>query len=69
MAEVDALYASRADDCPYEIVLVASNKASAGGLALAEAEDVPTFVKPHKGMERVDHDMEMDAAIRRPDQR
>jgi phosphoribosylglycinamide formyltransferase 1 len=58
------LYASRAEDCPYEIVLVASNKASAAGLALAEAEGVATFVKSHKGMERVDHDMAMDAAIR-----
>jgi phosphoribosylglycinamide formyltransferase-1 len=58
------LYASRADDCPYEIVLVASNRESAAGLALAEAEGVPTFVKSHKGMERVDHDMAMDAAVR-----
>ena len=58
------LYAARADDCPYEIVLVASNKADAGGLKLAEAEHVPTFVLPHKGMAREDHDMAMDAAIR-----
>ncbi|MEZ5737147.1 MAG: phosphoribosylglycinamide formyltransferase [Novosphingobium sp.] len=58
------LYASRAGDCPYEIVLVASNKADAAGLKLAEAEDVPTFVLSHKGMERLDHDMAMDAAIR-----
>lgn len=58
------LYASRADDCPYEIVLVASNKADAGGLKLAEAEGLATFVLPHKGMEREDHDMAMDAAIR-----
>jgi phosphoribosylglycinamide formyltransferase 1 len=58
------LYASRADDCPYEISLVASNKAEASGLKLAEAEGVPTFVLSHKGMERLDHDMAMDAAIR-----
>lgn len=58
------LYASRADDCPYEIVLVASNKPDAGGLTLAGAEGVPTFALPHKGMERLDHDMAMDAAIR-----
>jgi formyltetrahydrofolate-dependent phosphoribosylglycinamide formyltransferase len=58
------LYAARADDCPFEIVLVASNKADAGGLKLAEAEHVPTFVLPHKGMAREDHDMAMDAAIR-----
>lgn len=58
------LYASRAADCPYEIVLVASNNPEAGGLRLAHAERVPTFVLPHKGMDRGDHDMAMDAAIR-----
>jgi len=58
------LYASRAADCPYEIVLVASNKPDAGGLKLAAAEGVPTFALPHQGMERLDHDMAMDAAIR-----
>ena len=58
------LYASRSDDCPYEIVLVASNKADAGGIKLAQAEGVPTFVRSHKGMDRVEHDLIMDAAIR-----
>jgi phosphoribosylglycinamide formyltransferase-1 len=58
------LYASRAADCPYEIVLVASNKPDAGGLKLAAAEGVPTFALPHKGMERLAHDMAMNAAIR-----
>jgi formyltetrahydrofolate-dependent phosphoribosylglycinamide formyltransferase len=58
------LYASRAEDCPFELVLVASNKADAGGLRLAEAEGVPTFALSHKGMSRADHDAAMDAAIR-----
>ena len=58
------LYASRAADCPYEIVLVASNNPDAGGLQLAEAEGVATFALPHKGMARADHDAAMDAAIR-----
>lgn len=58
------LYASRATDCPFEIVLVASNNPEAGGLKLAEAESVPTFVLPHNGVEREAHDMAMDAAIR-----
>jgi phosphoribosylglycinamide formyltransferase 1 len=58
------LYASRAADCPYDVVLVASNKPDAAGLRLAEAEGVATFVLSHKGMERFDHDMAMDAAIR-----
>lgn len=58
------LYASRAADCPYEIVLVASNNPDAGGVKLAEAEGVATFVLPHKGMPRAEHDLAMDAAIR-----
>ena len=58
------LYASRADDCPYRIVLVASNNPDAGGLKLAQAEGVPTFALPHKGLTREDHDAAMDAAIR-----
>ncbi|MBB4856954.1 formyltetrahydrofolate-dependent phosphoribosylglycinamide formyltransferase [Novosphingobium chloroacetimidivorans] len=58
------LYASRAADCPFELVLVASNKPDAGGLRLAEAEGVPTFALSHRGMAREDHDAAMDAAIR-----
>lgn len=58
------LYASRAEDCPYELVLVGSNNPEAGGLKLAEAEGVATFCLPHKSMARLDHDMAMDAAIR-----
>jgi len=58
------LYASRASDCPYEVVLVASNNPEAGGLKLAEAEGVETFCLPHQGMARPDHDRTMDAAIR-----
>ena len=58
------LYASRAADCPYEITLVASNNPDAAGLKLAEAEGVPIFALPHKGMERTAHDLAMDAAIR-----
>lgn len=58
------LYASRHPACPYEIVLVASNKPDAAGLKLAEAEGVATFVLTHRGMEREAHDAAMDAAIR-----
>ncbi|MCT2400482.1 phosphoribosylglycinamide formyltransferase [Novosphingobium mangrovi (ex Huang et al. 2023)] len=58
------LYASRADDCPYEIVLVAANDPEAKGLRLAEAEGVATFALSHKGMKRPEHDAAMDAAIR-----
>jgi phosphoribosylglycinamide formyltransferase-1 len=57
------LYASRAEDCPYEVVLVASNNPDAGGLKLAEAEGVATFALPHKGIARADHDAAMHEAI------
>jgi len=56
------LYASRAEDCPYEIVLVASNNPDAAGLGLAAAEGVSTFALPHRGMTRADHDAAMEAA-------
>ena len=57
------LYASRADDCPYEIVLVASNNPDAAGLTLAKAEGVATFAHPHKGLTREAHDAIMHDAI------
>jgi phosphoribosylglycinamide formyltransferase 1 len=57
------LYASRLPDCPYRVALVLSNNPEAGGLALAAAEGVPTFVLPHKGMKRADHDTAMEAAV------
>ncbi|MBC2663570.1 phosphoribosylglycinamide formyltransferase [Novosphingobium flavum] len=57
------LYASRTDDCPYEIVLVASNNPDAAGLDLARAEGIATFALSHKGMDRADHDAAMHEAI------
>ncbi len=57
------LYASRLPGCPYRVALVASNNPDAGALRLAEAEDVPTFALPHKGMARADHDAAIEAAI------
>ncbi|WFL76497.1 phosphoribosylglycinamide formyltransferase [Altererythrobacter arenosus] len=59
------LYASRQPGSAYEVVLVASNNPDAGGLKLAEAEGVPTFVQPHKGMARADHDAAMEQAARK----
>lgn len=50
------LYASRLPDCPYEIVLVASNDPDAPGLKLAEAEGIATFAYSHKGMKRAAFD-------------
>lgn len=58
------LYASRMPDSRYDVVLVASNNPDAGGLALAQAEGVPTFALPHKGMSRADHDAAMEQAVK-----
>lgn len=57
------VYASRIGDCPFEVVLVASNDPAASGLALAAAEGIATFAHPHKGMTREDHDAAMEAAV------
>ena len=58
------LFHSRLPDCPYEIVLVASNVPEARGLKIAEAEGIATFAHSHKGMEREAHEAIMDAALR-----
>ncbi len=57
------LYAARQADCPYDVVLVASNNPDAAGLALAAAEGVPTFAHPHIGLTREAHDAIMHDAI------
>ncbi|HMT42161.1 MAG TPA: phosphoribosylglycinamide formyltransferase [Sphingorhabdus sp.] len=57
------LYAAKADDCPYEIVLVASNNPDAAGLKLAEAEGIATFAHSHKGLSREAHDDIMHEAL------
>ena len=58
------LYAAKADDCPYEIVLVAANDPQASGLALAAAEGIPTFGHSHKGLKRAEFDQIIDAQLR-----
>ena len=58
------LYASRLQDAPYEIALVASNRADAEGLKLAELEGLRTFAHPHKGHSRAVHDAAMEKAVR-----
>jgi phosphoribosylglycinamide formyltransferase-1 len=57
------LYASRLDGCPFEIVAVGSNNPAAAGLALAEAEGVPTFAHSHRGLTREAHDALMDREL------
>jgi phosphoribosylglycinamide formyltransferase-1 len=63
------LYASRLPDAAFEIVLVASNNPQAPGLALAEAEGVPTWSQSHKGLNREAFDEALHEALAaaRPD--
>jgi formyltetrahydrofolate-dependent phosphoribosylglycinamide formyltransferase len=58
------LYAAKADACPYEIVLVASNNPDAPGLALAAGEGIATWAQSHKGMARDAFDALVDAQLR-----
>jgi phosphoribosylglycinamide formyltransferase-1 len=57
------LFASKLPNCPYEIVLVASNNPDADGLKIASAEGIPTFAASHIGVERAAHDAIMHDAI------
>lgn len=57
--------ASRNADCPYEIVLVASNNPDAPGLATAREAGIATWAQSHKGMKRADFDELIDAELRR----
>lgn len=59
------LYASRAADCPYEVVLVAANDPAAPGLSLAAAEGVAVFARDHKGLKRAEFDAIIDAELTR----
>ena len=58
------LYAAKAADCPYEIILVASNDPDAAGLKLASAEGIPTWGLSHKGMKRDVFDALVDEQLR-----
>ena len=58
------LYAAKAEACPYELVLVASNDPGAPGLQLAEAEGVATWAHSHKGLPRDAFDALVDEQLR-----
>ena len=58
------LYAAKATDCPYEIILVATNAPDAEGLNLARAEGIATFAHSHRGTPRAQFDAIMSAAVR-----
>ena len=56
--------ASRSEDCPYEVALVASNNPDAAGLSLARQRGISTFAHSHRGLDRADFDAIIDAALR-----
>lgn len=58
------LAAAEAPDCPYEVVLVASNNPEAAGLAFADARGVAIWAHDHRGMKRAEFDRLIDAALR-----
>ena len=58
------LFHAKLADCPYEIVLVASNNPDAPGLGIAAAEGIATFAHPHRGMTREAHEAIMQDALR-----
>lgn len=55
--------ASRAPDCPYEVVLVASDKPEAPGLAWAEEQGIETFATSPRGVTKADYEARIDAAL------
>ncbi|WP_447763138.1 phosphoribosylglycinamide formyltransferase [Sphingopyxis panaciterrae] len=59
------LYAAKAEDCPYELVLVAANDPGAPGLRIAETEGVATWSLSHKGLNRDAYDALIDEQLRK----
>lgn len=57
--------ASRKDGCPFEVVLVLSNRPDAGGLAVAGEKGVPVAAVDHRpfGKDREGHERAMDAVL------
>lgn len=58
---------SRAPGARYEIVLVASDKPGAAGLAWAGDHDIPTFAHSPKGIPKSEYEAKIDAALRAAD--
>jgi len=58
------IYASRADDCPYEVALVTGDNPDAPGLLLAEAEGVPVVRLPSpRGKDKTEFFKGLNAAL------
>lgn len=55
--------AARAEDCPFEIALVASDKPEAAGIRWARAQGIATFVQSPKGLPKAEYESAIDAAL------
>ncbi len=51
-------------DCPYEVVLVASDKPDAAGLDWARSHDLPTFALSPRGLGKPAYEAAIDSALR-----
>ncbi|UZK67890.1 phosphoribosylglycinamide formyltransferase [Sphingomonas sp. M1-B02] len=56
--------ATRAENCPYEVVLVASDKPEAAGLVWAGEHGIATFAHSPKGVPKSEYEAAIDAALR-----
>lgn len=56
--------ASRSADCPYAIVLVASDKPDAAGLTHAAEQGIATFAQSPRGMPKAEYEAAIDGALR-----
>lgn len=56
--------AAKAADCPFEIVLVASDKPDAAGLIHAAEQGIATFAQSPKGIPKAEYEAAIDGALR-----
>ncbi|KQN36855.1 phosphoribosylglycinamide formyltransferase [Sphingomonas sp. Leaf407] len=56
--------AAERTDCPYEVVLVASDKPDAAGLAHAAGRGIATFACSPKGIPKAEYEAAIDGALR-----
>ena len=59
--------AASAADCPYEVVLVASDRPDAPGLAWAAAHGIATFAHSPRGIPKAEYEAAIDGALRAAD--